>query len=244
MYRWILWCGLLGPGAENSDYFIQCGGPGPHGFFDTQVENDQKREAGGRQLSGGCRNLGRAWMWACACTGAPRPNLQQDPLGRLLCVTQRGTEPRDFSWDSNFTDTLLVLDRQLPGRWVKNMGGMWECLWILSFSFWFTFLLSTASAKSLLSEHLTLLHFLAGESQVVLLENTSLPLPYLGSPLLKISCWDSIPSPSPTVTAVPGRVHRPWFWPLVTCLGHPFDPPGPLTQRREGGLVGSMFACS
>lgn len=54
--------------------------------------------------------------------------------------------------------------------------------------FSFTFLLSIASAKSLLSEHLTLLYFLGGDSQVVLPENTSLPLPYLGSPLLKILC--------------------------------------------------------
>lgn len=32
--------GYWAPGAENSDYFIQCGGPGPCWLFDTQVEND------------------------------------------------------------------------------------------------------------------------------------------------------------------------------------------------------------
>lgn len=68
------------------------------------------------------------------------------------------------------------------------MGGMGECSLDTELQFSFTFLLSIASAKSLLSEHLTLLYFLGGDSQVVLPENTSLPLPYLGSPLLKILC--------------------------------------------------------
>lgn len=125
------------------------------------------------------------------------------------------------------------------------MGGMWECSLNTELQFSFTFLLSTASAKSLLSEHLTLLHFLAwGVPGCATRKHfTSTSLPGQSSAENFVLRFD-LPLPLPQLLPCPGGCTGPGSGPLVTCLGHPSDPPGPLTQRREGGLVGSMFACS
>lgn len=121
------------------------------------------------------------------------------------------------------------------------MGGMWECSLNTELQFSFTFLLSIVSAKSLLSKHLTLLHFLArGVPGCATRKHfTSTSLPGQSSVENFVLRFDL---PLPRLLPCPGGCTGPGSGPPVTCLGHPSGPPGPLTQRLGWG-AGRQYVC-